>query len=89
VCAVTETDDGGATTTSYTVSNGDDHEAVTVGAVTTVEVVNTFGLMPDAGSSSVMLLLRWASALLVVGTLAVGLGRRRRIRALATVRSTT
>jgi hypothetical protein len=88
VCAVVETDDGGATTTTYTVSSGDDHEAVTVDGATVVEVINTFAVMPQAGSSSTVLLLRWASALLLAGTLAVGLGRRRRIRALATVRST-
>jgi hypothetical protein len=85
---VVETDDGGATTTTYTVSSGDDHEAVTVDGATVVEVINTFAVMPQAGSSSTVLLLRWASALLLAGTLAVGLGRRRRIRALATVRST-
>ncbi len=77
LCSVTETDDGGATTTSYTVSNGDDHEAVTVDSATSVEVTNTFAVMPEAGSSSTMLLLRWASALLAAGAAAVLLGRRR------------
>ena len=77
VCSVTETDDGGATSTTYLVSNGDDRAAVVVDGPTTVKVTNTFAVLPVAGSSTTMLLLRWAAGLLVLGVLAVGLSRRR------------